>query len=95
MFRALKWAYDLGVRQERVRISAHLQNRSRQAEFYQATMYDKLRNEKTSDRNKKILDFDMAVERKVQQIIEDIMRPQFDIPGGSLMFPDDKHKGEI
>jgi len=95
MLKALKWAYDLGVRQERVRISAHLQNISRQVDFNENRMFEVLHSERTPKNKKNQLEFELAVERKIKDAVENIMRPQpSDYFGYSVMFPDDKHKGE-
>lgn len=96
MLKLVKWAYSLGVRQERIRISAHLQNVSRQAEFSHMDMFDKMENARTSKTVRQRLDFDMAVEKKIKDIVNDILLPQSsDYFGYSVMFPDDKHKGEM
>lgn len=95
MLKVLKWAYDLGVRQERVRISAHLQNVSRQSEYAMAENYDMLRNDKTSKQRKVRAELNMEVDRRIKETIDAIMRPQSsDYLNYSIMFPNDKHKGE-
>jgi len=96
VLKLVKWAFDLGVRQERVRISAHLQNVARQAGFAESEMYDIFRDEKTSQRKKNTLELEMAVERKIMDTVDKIMRPQnSDYFGYSIMFPEDKHKEQI
>lgn len=96
MFKALKWAYSLGVRQERVRISAHLQNISRQSDYEENRVFEALHSEKTSQRKKSQLDFDLAVEHRIKKTVNEIMKPQdSDYFGYSIMFPDDKHKGDL
>lgn len=95
MLRALKWAYSLGVRQERVRISAHLQNISRQADFSNVSRFDVFEKENTSKQHKQKLEFDIAVDKKIKTTIEDIMRPEPAEFRFSTMFPNDKHNGEI
>lgn len=93
MLKLLKWAYDLGVRQERVRISAHLQNVSRYSEYESERMFAILDSEKTPKRTKSQLDFKMAVEDKIRKTVDEIMKPQnSDYFGYSIMFPDDDHK---
>ncbi len=95
MLRALKWAFDLGVRHERIRISAHLQSLSRQMSYDQEDMMMLLDNSKVSKSRKERLQFDMAVDKKVKEAIESIMRARPLDLGFSIMFPDDKHHGEI
>jgi len=96
MFKALKWAYDLGIRHERIRISAHLQNISRQADYFEERSFAALHDDKTSKRVKSRLDFELAVESKIKATVESIMKPQTsDYWGYSIMFPDDEHNREV
>ncbi len=97
MLKALKWAYDLGVRQERVRISAQLQLEGTRSRVHQDSILDMLRNdEKVSIKKRDRLDFEVAVSARIQDIISTLFEPQGDwIKGSSIMFPDDNHKGEI
>lgn len=92
MLKTLKWAYSLGVRQERVRISAHLQNVSREAELGIFSDENLIRSDKqTSKRRKEKLVLDVAVNQRIIEIIRHINQPEPSYLGFSLMFPDDKH----
>lgn len=97
MLRALKWAYDLGVRQERVRIASHLEMVRSGAVVSQEGFRNMLNEDPSMTKTRKDrLKFNMAVSQKVEQIISDIFRDDGQwVPGSSLMFPDDKHKGEF
>ena len=91
MYKLVKWAYDMGARQERVRVCAHLQNIGRQADFRNADMFDRMRDPKIAQRSKQRLEFDIEVERRIKDVIEAIMRPQSEHYAYSIMFPNDKH----
>lgn len=100
MLRLAKWAYDLGVRQERVRIASHLQVHAQGARVSNNAMDNMFREEATKKRPNKgklsQIEFDRAVQSRVEIIIEDIFNPKGDwVPGASIMFPDDDHKGKV
>lgn len=100
MLKTLKWVYDLGIRHERTRIASHLRVASTATMTNREIMTDMLDEEMTrgkpSKKRKERLEFDIAVNHKVLDIINDMFDAKGDwIPGASLMFPDDKHKGEI
>lgn len=102
MLKTLKWVYDLGVRQERARIASHLRLEAQRAKISRDTTEDMLReslskSSKTSKSRREKLDFAIAVDNKVQEIIHNLFDEQGGhyVMGASLMFPDDKHKGEI
>lgn len=92
MFKTLKWVYDLGVKQERVRISAHLQAAAQGRRVSAGVMGDMLFDEGHKRRpNKRAierLEFDQAVAREVDDIIESIFRPNGEYVPTSLMFPE-------
>lgn len=96
MLKTLKWVYDLGVKQERVRISAHLQNFAQGRRVTSSVMDDMLREEMSRPKpNKKRLErleFDRAVAREVDEIIEGIFRPNGEYVPTSLMFPEVEDK---
>lgn len=96
MLKTLKWVYDLGVKQERVRIAAHLQNFAQGARVTNSVMDDMLREEmrrpKPNKRRLERLDFDRAVAHKVDEIIEGIFRPNGEYVPTSLMFPEVEDK---
>ena len=96
MFKALKWAYDMGVRQERVRIAAQLQLRVSSLQNATDFNYDILRNitdkpvQKTA---KEKIKFNIAVHNQVKSIINEIFTPKGEwINDESIMFPNDKEK---
>lgn len=99
MLKALKWAYDLGVRQERVRIASHLQMESQQARASNDTMIGMLRGEDQpapNQKRKERLEIAVKVNDRIQNIIDNLFYPKGEwTPPASLMFPDDKHKGEM
>lgn len=92
MLKTLKWVYDLGVRQERTRIASHLQLRAQGQRISAAVMDDMFRDEMQKSRpNKRAierLDFDRAVARQVDEIIDEIFRPNGEYMPTSLMFPE-------
>lgn len=92
MLRALKWAYDIGVRQERTRIAAQLQGRQQGARFEEDMMQDMLRRELDRPKPRKHiaerLEFQKAVVHRVDQIIDEIFRPNGEYIPTSVMFPE-------
>lgn len=101
MFKSLKFLYDLGIRHERIRIAAHLQHRldmvsnsiDRDMDIMRAIPDNHSKQSKSAHEK---IQFKRAVNNHVQAIINEIFNAQGDwIPGASLMFPDDKHKGEL
>lgn len=103
MIKAFKWAYDLGIRHERVRIAAHLQLEAQRATNSMDRDIDFMRVMAESPKIqvkksvKEKLDFNIAVNNRVQTIIQDMFKQSNDywIPGASVMFPDDNHKGKV
>lgn len=98
--KALKWSYDLGARQERVRISAHLQAKAQGARINNEVLSNMLNEEMSRNRPRKStmerLQFDQAVNHRVGEIIDEIFNPSGEwTPPASIMFPNDNHKGEI
>lgn len=96
MLKTLKWVYDLGVKQERVRISAHLQNLAQGHRVSNGVMsdmlYDEMRKSKPNKRAIERLEFDRAVASAVDEIIEGIFRPNGEYVPTSLMFPEIEDK---
>lgn len=93
MLRLVKWAYDLGIRHERVRIAAHLQAHAQGARVQHSVMDDMFREEMSRPKpNKKRLErleFDRAVARQVDELIQDIFHPKGEWqPVASIMFPE-------
>lgn len=94
MLRTLKWAYDLGVKQERERIAAYLRRRADgsriAAESYDAAFI----NAKGKARKDKLARAS-AVELQIGLIINDILAPDWEQQmTSSIMFPDEgKKKG--
>lgn len=96
MLKTLKWVYSLGVRHERVRVAAHLKSLDSGMRIENDTMMDMLREQKPGKTRKQRLEFDLAVNNKVQDIVNQILRPEEHYEmGASLMFPEDEHKGKM
>lgn len=100
MIRALKWAYDLGVRQERIRIASHLQLYAQGArhsrDAFDSMIREELENDKPNKSRAEKLKFNREIQARISNIVEDLFSPKGEWkPGASLMFPDDKHKGEV
>lgn len=99
MLKTLKWVYDLGVRQERVRIATHLRLEVQRAGLSRDTRLDMINENspKLSKSRRDKLAFAMEVDTRVQDVINNIFADNGGHweHGASLMFPDDKHKGEI
>ena len=100
MIKALKWAYDLGVRQERVRIASELQIIQRQIEVEFDNNYNHLRYHNAKNDNdeehKNTIQFKISVASRVREIIDKLFEPtQEYVYGSSPLFPDDNHKGEL
>ncbi len=96
MLKTLKWVYDLGVRQERVRISSHLQARAQGSRVTSGVMgdmiYDEMRKSRPNKRAIERLEFDRAVASQVDSIIDEIFRPNGEYVPTSLMFPEIEEK---
>lgn len=95
MLKLLKWAYGLGVRQERVRIAAHLSKMASDSAVHQQQLYDDLRRDpqprkKQADK----LKFKLEVEDRIGHIIQEIITPKLSRMD-SIMFPEDGHQGPI
>lgn len=98
MLKTLKWVYDLGVRQERVRIASHLQIEAQRAKAHRETVRDIFTDSpKISKSRREKLQLAEAVDNRIQEIINNMFEDNSGhwVSGASLMFPDDKHKGEI
>lgn len=100
MLRLAKWAYDLGIRHERVRIAAHLQAQVQGARLSNETiggMFDEELTKKRPNKNRvQRLEFERAVNHRIQEVIDEMFNPRGEwTPPASTMFPDDKHKGEL
>lgn len=98
MIRSLKFVYDLGVRHERVRIAAHLKtmasHRLENAATYRG-VFDDADAKMSKDRKQKLLRA-AELEEAVNAVINEILAPNWEQhQSASIMFPDDKHKGEL
>jgi hypothetical protein len=98
--KALKWAHDLGIRQERVRVASHLQVRAQAArvanDIFNNMINEEMSKSKPNKKNLERLDFDRAVYARVNEIIDEMFNPHGEwIAPPSFMFPDDDHKGEV
>lgn len=100
MLKTLKWIYGLGVNHERERISGYLQAEAQRASNFTDVadvMLSEPRGKKEiTEKRKKKLELQVAVENRVQEIVHDMFRSQNEqyIPGDSFMFPDDS-KGKV
>lgn len=97
MLKTLKWVYNLGVTQERTRIANHLQIHAQGARNNIAVMDDMFRaeRERTKPRKSNLerLDFDRAVNHRVEEIINEMFESHGDWrPGASILFPDEEGK---
>lgn len=92
MLKTLKWVYDLGVKQERVRIAAHLQAAAQGKRVSSGVMadmfHDEMRKSRPNKRAIERLEFDRAVASEVDEIIDSIFRPNGEYVPTSLMFPE-------
>lgn len=92
MLKTLKWVYDLGVRQERVRIAGHLQVRASGLRMERDIMDSMLREEFDRPKHRKgnieRLEFNKAVMHRVEEIVNDIFHPNGEYVPTSIMFPD-------
>lgn len=95
MLKTLKWIYNLGVNQERTRLAAYLDTARHQASIQHSTMYDMMHNDapKMSAKRKDRLAFDMAVEQRVEEIINGMFRADEQyVMGSSILYPDEGRK---
>jgi hypothetical protein len=92
MLKTLKWVYSLGVKQERVRIASHLQAAAQGRRVTSGVMndmfHDEMRKVRPNKRAIERLDFDRAVAREVEEIIDEIFRSNGEYVSTSLMFPE-------
>lgn len=99
MLKTLKWVYDLGVRQERVRIAGHLQVRANGMRMERDIMDNMLREEfdRPKQRRGRIerLEFNKAVSHRVEEIINDIFHPKGEYIATSIMFPEGDQEGKV
>lgn len=96
MLKTLKWVYDLGVKQERVRIAAHLQAAAQGHRVTNQVMndmvLDEMRKSKPNKRAIERLEFNRAVAGEIDEIIDQIFRPHGEYVPTSLMFPEIEDK---
>lgn len=93
MFRALKWAFDKGVRQERVRIAAHLETQLRSLDVDMNRFYGDLKSTDSKSKAKQKADFNLAVTDRLKDIVGGVMRPSMRY-NSSIMFPEDLKEKE-
>lgn len=93
MLKTLKWVYDLGVKQERVRIAAHLQVNAIGAKNSINAMnnmfHEEINKPKPNKNRLERIDFDRAVNHQIEEIIQDNGSW---VAGGSIMFPVEPEK---
>lgn len=89
--KSLKWAHNLGVKQERQRIAAELQLQQQRARTFNEVAMGMLRDtpqkELTKQRRQR-LDLQIAVNNRIQEIVDELFRAEELIAGSSIMFPD-------
>lgn len=99
MFKAFKWAYDMGVRQERVRIAAQLQEVKRQLDVrlndhnyqMQRPVTDKKELAERENQRKQYNEVRYATDTRVRDIIDKLFEAQWEQSWGrSIMFPEEK-----
>lgn len=94
--KSLKWAYNLGVRQERVRIAAHLQAHSQAArtnvDFFQDRFRDGTSKSKFRKSEADRLSLEANVNARVERIIDEMFKPNGEYTPTSIMFPDGKYE---
>lgn len=100
MLKTLKWIYDLGVRQERVRIASHLQmhsiGASNSRDIASALFAEEMSKPKPNIKLLDRLNFENAVNQKVEEIIQEIFQSNGEwVSGNSIMFPDGGHLGKV
>lgn len=101
MLKLAKWAYDLGIRHERVRLAAHLQLHSTGARNSVNTINDMFSEEMSKSKPNKNrlqrMEFDRAVNHRIGEIIQDMFQDTggYYVSGTSIMFPDDDHKDPV
>lgn len=94
MLKALKWVYDLGVKQERQRIAAELQLQQQRARTFNDTAMDMLRDpaskKEVTQKRKQRLELQIAVNDRIQEIVHELFDSKGEwTPGPSVMFPDE------
>lgn len=88
MLKTLKWVYETGVKQERVRIASHLQIILRELEIFDQNSY--LAKDVEQSKNS---EFGRAVNNRLIEIIRGILEPKSEyITTTSIMFPEERSK---
>lgn len=95
MLKTLKWVYGLGVKQERQRIASHLQLHATGARNSINALDDMFRDEmnkpKPSKNRLERMDFDRAVNHKIETIIQEMFQGKDHyVSGASIMFPEEE-----
>ena len=93
MVRTFKWIYELGVKQERLRIARILEQELEQRRFYLGTAHDMLSDNSKSQMNKERkakLARHADIVTGVNEVIMHIMEPGWEqTTTSSALFPDD------
>lgn len=94
MLKTLKWAYDLGVKHERVRIARELEAEHGRR-IVQSMQYDIVYKDKTESaakRKDRIL-YRQSVTEEIRAIVENILEPHNELSRTvSIMFPEPKEQ---
>ena len=95
MLKLAKWAYSLGVKQERVRIARALEGELHLQRMSLSIGHDMYSDKSSNmtEKRKSRLKQDLEVGERVGAIVEAIMRPNQEyVPGASVMFPNNDKK---
>lgn len=97
MLRTLKWVYNLGVKQERTRIAAYLEQVGHEARTEREQLDYMIRDNKElkafKEKRMKQLEFNEAVNARIQVIISDMFQDNGQWrPGASIIFPEEESK---
>lgn len=95
MFKILKWVYNLGVQNERVRIARALEGYARGADMSAQERYSIFNKDpseaNTSENRRRKAEIEYRVLSKVSEIVGYILKPQENYKmGPSIMFPNKK-----
>lgn len=76
MFKLVKWAYDMGVRQERLRIKNAINDIRRKTTDDMALYNILIEDVQTIDERRQQLDKKLAVNNEVTHVLEYLFKPQ-------------------
>jgi len=92
MLSALKWVYQLGVKRERERIAHALKENRFRAMTNFKNGIERVRNDdEMKDHERRELELETAVNGRVGDLIETILRPEARVhDGNSIMYPEEE-----